>query len=195
MLLGTRAGLPTDLDGRSSCPAQASISLTRVSLKSLCDIFFLTYKDRRMLLWERPGLTGGKRASLSTSMSNCWPCIYWPSCLPSQHSPRNEKMTSATQWNSLHCTEPKGSLLHSQVPAIVPILSQINLVHASPSHFLETSLVLSGHLLLFFQALWFPQVSPTKTLYAPLLFPIHATCFTHHLLDFITQIFGEYYIS
>jgi len=189
MLLGTRAGLLTDLDGRSSCPAQASISLTRVSLKYLCDVFFLTYKDRRMLLWKRPGLTGGKTVSLSTSMFNCWPCIYWPSCLPCQHSPCNEQLTSATQWNSLHCMEPKGSLLHSKASAIVPILSQINLVHASPSHFLETSLVLSCHLLPS------AQVSPTKTLYAPLLSPIHATCSTHHLLDLITQILGEEYIS
>ena len=37
--------------------------------------------------WERPSLTGGKRASLSTYMLNGWPWSYWPSCLPCQNGP------------------------------------------------------------------------------------------------------------
>jgi len=39
MFADARTGLPTALDGRGSCPALASISLTRVSQKSLCEIF------------------------------------------------------------------------------------------------------------------------------------------------------------
>jgi len=37
--------------------------------------------------WERPGLTGGKGASLSTSTFDDWPWSYWPSCLPCQDGP------------------------------------------------------------------------------------------------------------
>ena len=39
MFADARAGLPTALDGRGSCPALASIFLTGVSRKSLCEIF------------------------------------------------------------------------------------------------------------------------------------------------------------
>jgi len=41
-----------------------------------------------------------------------------------------------------------------------------------------------------------PSGFPTKTLYAPLLFPIRATCLIYLILDFITRIvFGEEYKS
>jgi len=36
---------------------------------------------------ERLGLTGRKRASLSTFTLNGWPWSYWPSCLPRQNGP------------------------------------------------------------------------------------------------------------
>jgi len=39
---------------------------------------------------------------------------------------------------------------------------------------------------------YFPSGFPTKTLYAPLLCPIRATCPTHLILNFVTRIvFGE----
>ena len=49
-------------------------------------------------------------------------------------------------------------------------------------------------LILFFQVISFPQVSPTKTLYRPRLSTIHATCPAHLLLNFIIwTILGEEY--
>ena len=48
VLLEAEAGLPTGMDGRGSCPNRASISLIRVSQKSLCEIFFPPHEDKRM---------------------------------------------------------------------------------------------------------------------------------------------------
>jgi len=82
-------------------------------------------------------------------------------------------------------------------PPPVSILSQINPVHALRPTFWRTILILSFHLRLDLTSCLFPSCFPTKILYAPLLFHIHATCtFYFIILDFITRIiFGEGYKS
>jgi hypothetical protein len=94
--------------------------------------------------------------------------------------------------------EHEGTLLLSQVTPPVPILSQIDPVHTphiplpkDPSYYYPP--IYSW----VFEVVSFPQVSPTKTLYTFLLFPIHATCPAHLiLLDFITRtILGVEYRS
>ena len=80
--------------------------------------------------------------------------------------------------------------IHKCLPP-VPILSQLNPVKTSTSHWLKNyfNIILPRGL--------FPSGFPTKTLYTPLLSPIRATCPTHLiLLDFITRtIFCEQYRS
>ena len=91
--------------------------------------------------------------------------------------------------------EPEGSLPHSQEPATCPYPEPDQ---SSPCPY-HTSwrlvLILSCHLRLDLPSVLFRSGPDTKTLYAPLLSPIRATCLAHFiLLDFITRIvFGEEY--
>jgi len=75
--------------------------------------------------------------------------------------------------------ECKGSLLHSQVPTTCPSLEP-----ARSSPYFHIPHLPSG---------LFPSGFPNKTLYMPLLSPIHAMCPVHLiLLNFITRkIMGE----
>ena len=105
------------------------------------------------------------------SASQETPCILW-----------NQKV----HWRDYKCLPP------------VPILSQLDPGHTSPSHFLKIMLILSSHLYLGLSSGFFPAGFLTKTLYAPHLSPpIHTTCPAHLiLLDFITWIIsGEVYDS
>ena len=79
----------------------------------------------------------------------------------------------------------------------VTILSQIDPINAPHLTYWTSISILSYQLRLGLQSGLFPSCFPTKTPYAPLLSPIHATCPAHLIfLDFITwTIVGEQYRS
>jgi len=90
--------------------------------------------------------------------------------------------------------EPEGSFPHSKVPATCPYPEPARSSRcphiALPEH---PPLILSSHLLLGLPNVLFPSGIPTKTVYTPLLSPIHATCPAHLILfDNITRtVLGE----
>jgi len=116
-----------------------------------------------------------------------------------EQSPSSEaNQFSASQEIPHVLWNPKAHYRIYKCPPPVPILSQIDPVCASPSHFLEIDfLILSSHLSLVITSGLFPSVSPPKPYTPPLLSPTRVTCPAHLiLLDFIARtIFGEQYRS
>ena len=93
--------------------------------------------------------------------------------------------------------DPKFHCPIHKTPLPVPILSHINPVQAYPSHFLNIHFfILSSHLRLGLPSVLFPSGFPIKTLCAPLLSSIRATCPVHPILVFITPtLFRDKYGS
>ena len=92
--------------------------------------------------------------------------------------------------------EPENLLPHSQEP--VPVLSQIDPVHASLSHFLKTILILSSRLRLGLAIGSFPQVSPPKSCIHLSSIPISAKSpppSSHSSLFAHSNNIGEWYRS
>ena len=90
--------------------------------------------------------------------------------------------------------DPEGSLPHSQEPATRPYPEPDRASSCPHLTSLRTILILFSHLSLGFPSVFFSGF-PTKTLYAPPLFPIRTTCSAQlSLLDLITRMmFGEEY--
>ena len=84
--------------------------------------------------------------------------------------------------------EPKGSFLHSQEFATYPYLVPDQFSHISPSHFVRIYFDIS-HLCLGRPSGLIAQDLSTKTLFAPHLPPIRATCPAFLILLYeVTQI-------
>jgi len=82
---------------------------------------------------------------------------------------------SASQEMPCILSKPKVHYRTHKWPPSVPILSQVDPVHARKSHFKWSILILSSHLRMSLQSGLFLSGFPIKTLYTPLIFP--HTCY------------------
>ena len=95
---------------------------------------------------------------------------------------------SASQEIPLILWNPKVHYRSHKCQPPVPVLSQIDLVHASHHTSWRSTLILSSHLRLGLPSGLFLSGFRTKTLYTPLLSPLRVICLAHLiLLDFIAR--------
>jgi hypothetical protein len=82
---------------------------------------------------------------------------------------------SSSLRNSPHFMELEGSLLHSQVPTTVPILSLLDPIHTPHPTSWRSILILFSYLCLGLRSDFFLSGFPNKALYKPLFSPICVT--------------------
>jgi hypothetical protein len=107
------------------------------------------------------------------------------------HSLTHSLMQLISSWEAANCAatqeltsilwKPKVHYRNNKSPPLVPILNQINPIHAIP-FYLRHILILSAHLLLGLPSRLFPSGLPTNILYAFLFSPIRVTCPDHLIL-------------
>ena len=107
-------------------------------------------------------------------------------------------MGQSPSWEANRFRIPEGLLRHSQVPVTCPYpepARSISYPHNPTSW--RSILILSSHLRLGLPSCLFPSCFPTKTLYTPLLSPMHTTCpaYIIRLVLNTRTILGEQYRS
>ena len=169
--------------------------LTRLSITLLWDIELISYKQP--CLFEFPMTVNSKvtvfrdAGSLPHFTGTCCILLYLLTYSIEQSPSWEANRFSASQEIPRILWNPNIHYRIHKCPPPVPILSQLDPVHAPTSHFLKIHLniIIYSHLRLGLPSGLFPSGFPTKTLNTPILSPYLAHLI---LLDLITRwVLGE----